>query len=218
MDFKETMNDLYDVNVKNDNFALLSELNKKAKIAVKTPVGITERFEVEEKVMQGGSWGPLQCSVQMDQMGKECLETGKNIYKYKSCLDIPILAMIAAASKCGVDSLVTNTYIATKVKANKLKFGKDKCHVIHIGSSDSEKCGCPDLKVQEIVMKNTKFEKYLGDIISKDGSIDLNIEERYNKGIGIISQVLALLKEITLSSYYFDVGLLLRDTNLINGI
>ena len=50
----------------------------------------------------------VQCSVQMDQMGKECLATGLNLYKYKSCLDIPILAMIddvAAASKCGVDSL-----------------------------------------------------------------------------------------------------------------
>ena len=71
MDFRRTMNNLYDVNVINDNFSLLCEVNKTAKIAVKTPVGLTERFEVEEKVMQGGSWGPLQCSVQMDKMGKE---------------------------------------------------------------------------------------------------------------------------------------------------
>ena len=41
--FKKAMNDLYDANVKDDNFSILCDLNKKAKIEIKTPVGITKR-------------------------------------------------------------------------------------------------------------------------------------------------------------------------------
>ena len=37
---KEVLNDLYDVNMKNDQLSLLYELNKKSRVAVKTSSGI----------------------------------------------------------------------------------------------------------------------------------------------------------------------------------
>ena len=45
--YQETMNDLWDAGIRNDKFALIAKLNEKCRIAVKTPVGMTERFEVE---------------------------------------------------------------------------------------------------------------------------------------------------------------------------
>ena len=45
-------------------------------------------------------------------------------------------------------------------------------------------------------MKNTKFEKYLGDVLMKQGSNKKNIEARVSMGIGIISQLMLLLEEI----------------------
>ena len=170
--------------------------------------------------MQGGVWGPLQCSVEVDRIGKECLENGKYLYKYKESVDIPPLAMIddiIAISNCGIESIMLNSFINAKIKANKLEFGPKKCHKIHV-SNGKLNCECLLLKVQDSEMKETACEKYLGDKISGDGKNDTNIEDRCNKGLGIKSQTLGLLKEISLGINYFEIGLLLRDVNLINGM
>ena len=67
-------------------------------------------------------------------------------------------------------------------------------------------------------MKSVEHVKYLGDEESNVGRNDTNIEKRCTKFIGIKSQIILLVKEISLGSHYFDIGLLIRDTNLINGI
>ena len=72
-----------------------------------------------------------------------------------------------------------------------------------------------------IVMKNMSTAdetKYLGDWITIDGLNNKNIKERENKEVGVVIQVMAILKEISLGYHYFNIGLLLRDTNVINSI
>ena len=72
----ETANDFYDAGVKDDTFILVSNSNKSCKIAVKTPWGsVTPRVELENIKMQGGVLTPLKCSVQMDTLGGECLNS-----------------------------------------------------------------------------------------------------------------------------------------------
>ena len=60
--------------------------------------------------------------------------------------------------------------------------------------------------------------KYLGDIICSNGSNDTNVNARFNKGLGISAQVNAMINQLTLGSHHFKIGLLLRNSNLINGI
>ena len=43
---EETLNDLYDVGMKNEKFALISLMNEKCNVSVKTPVGETEKFQL----------------------------------------------------------------------------------------------------------------------------------------------------------------------------
>jgi hypothetical protein len=43
---EETMNDLYDAGVQDENVALVSLMNDKCQVKVKTPVGDTESFEL----------------------------------------------------------------------------------------------------------------------------------------------------------------------------
>ena len=52
--FKKAMNNLYDVDMNDDHFSLLSETNLKSNIKVKTPVGPSETFEINSVIMQGG--------------------------------------------------------------------------------------------------------------------------------------------------------------------
>ena len=104
-----------------------------------------------------------------------------------------------------------------------------------------QKSYCPELKLDEWDIKSvedietgqkmqvdeflgasrlemTDNEKYLGDIISKDGSNTKNIESRRNKGFGIVNQIMNKLEGTVFGPFYFEVGLILRGSNLINGI
>ena len=68
--------------------------------------------------MQGGVWGPLKSAVQIDDIGKKCLNTGKYLYKYKDSVDILPPAMIdnvAVIGKCGLDSVMLNSNINTEI-------------------------------------------------------------------------------------------------------
>ena len=55
--YQETMNDLWDVGVQDNKFALVSEMNR----TVKMPVGMTDRFTLEKIEMQGSVF-QMQCS------------------------------------------------------------------------------------------------------------------------------------------------------------
>ena len=77
---------------------------------------------------------------------------------------------------------------------------------------------CHKIQVNGIELTKVEHEKYLGQYISANGSNDKNVTERCNKGIAMQCQVFVMLGEISLGSYYFHIGLLLRDTNLINAV
>ena len=86
---------------------------------------------------------------------------------------------------------------------------------MHVGANEQD---CPCLFVRDQEMIKVDCDKYLGDYLSVEGKNDRNINEKWNKGIGFVSQVIGLLKEISLGQYYFDIALLLRNTNILNGI
>ena len=165
--------------------------------------------------MRGRVPAPLKCSVQLDTLGNECLQTGEGLYKYKGCLNIPPMLMIDAVSECGAESVRVNAIIQSKVDMKNLRLGQSKCFKMHVGRNKS--C-CPMLKVQEKDMLTSNREKYLGDIISSDCKINANVEERYNKGIGIANQILSLLKEISFGEHYFEMAAMFRQSMLINSI
>ena len=101
------------------------------------------------------------------------------------------------------------------MEMNKLKLATHKCGKIHIGKESSE---CPTLKVHEEVMKDSDSEKYLGDIISNKGTLDMTIKDRKLKGYSYISEIRALLSDMPFGHRRIEVGLMLRDAMFVNGI
>ena len=59
---------------------------------------------------------------------------------------------------------------------------------------------------------------YLGDIISQDGKNSSNIRSRANKGMGIVTKIMDILKAISFGDKYFEIATALREAELINGI
>ena len=147
---EECMNDVYSGGIQDDKFAVLYNINTHVNVAVKTPVGKTDRRGILNSIIQGDVFGPMFCSKQIDEIGKESLEYSKYTYIYKGEVAIPPLIMLddlVCIAECGPKSAMANSYISFKTNSKKLQFGAEKCRKLHIGKS-CEKYKCLPLYVE----------------------------------------------------------------------
>ena len=70
--YQETMNDMWNVGVQDDKFALMAKLNETVNVSIKTGVGQTDRFKLHKIEQQGTCNGQIKCSVQIDTIGRDC--------------------------------------------------------------------------------------------------------------------------------------------------
>ena len=216
---KETSNDLFDAGITNDQFLLIANSNKTCQVSIKTPWGsLTNRKEYNDIEMQGTVLTPIKCAVQIDTLGKEALkDDGDNLYKYKGFVRIPPMALIddiLTVTPCGIDSILMNAAVQSKVNNKRLELGQEKCFKMHVGN---DQINCPSLKVHSEKMHTTHSEKYLGDIVANDGRIEENLKLRNSKGIGIKNQIMGLLREISFGEFFFEMAMCFRNSQLING-
>ena len=220
---------------------MIYKLNENNKVAVATPHGVTDRVDIDKIVMQGENLAPLECSVQVDSFGKECLSENKYLFFYRKTIPVPPLSMVddlLCISNCGIKSLIMNSFINLKSNIKKLQFGENKCSKIHVGKN---KTICPPLiidkwKTKQVddlednsptvedvydghhLIQDSKDQKYLGDIICNSGKNDKNIEARVKKGSGIIKQISAILDEVFFGKFYFKVAKIFRESLFINSV
>ena len=224
---KDCMNELYEIlpqKMRDRRLALVYETNVKNLVAINTPVGQTDRVNIPEIVQQGGGWGPTECSVSIDKIGRDYSVQRDSLYSYKNKVKILPLAMvddILAITSCGLESIMMNTYINTQIEMKKLRFHtpddnmKTKCHKIHIGKTNSY---CHILKVHGEEMPAVSNDTYLGDIISSDGKNRLTIENRVRRGHGKVAEILGIIDRLSLGKHYFKIAVLLRETILLGSI
>ena len=220
---EESMNDLCSTiprNEWNNKLALIYQNNSENKVAIRTPFGLTERVSINKIVTQGGVWGPIQCSNQVDKLGKECVNRNIHLFKYKDSVRIMPLAMIddiLAIAPCGFKSFALNTFINCKMEMKKLIFSDTKCKQIHVGK---EGIHCPSLEVHGRNIDKSSCEKYLGDLIAESTNKcnECNISNRAKKGIGLVAQIMSLLDNVSLGQHYYLIAMLLRESIFINGI
>jgi hypothetical protein len=213
---KECINDIFDNGLQNDKLSLLYKTNINAKVAIKTPAGITRRIVISDVIMQGTVWGSLLCTSTMDNLGKIAYSMPDDLYKYKG-VPIPPLGMvddIICVSKLD-KTLIMNKTINSFIEHKKLELSDDKCSRIHIGLEHTK---CPALNVHNNMMKDSGKEKYLGDIIDSTGKIQATINDRKARGSGIIAEIMSIISEIPFGKYKFEVAMKLRQAMFLNGI
>ena len=239
----ECMNDVYEAGLKDDTFALLYEANRINEVAVQTPNGLSKREVFKEIVMQGDVLAPLISSLQVDTMGKECLEEGKHLYLYKDKVPISALGMVddlLTISECGYKTTLMNKFINSKTAMKKLQFGPSKCIKMHIGKSCIETL-CRELDVgawkikvetdmktgeasrQEYFsgqekMKQKEEQMYLGDLLSDNGSHSKNVLNRKNKGLGVTNSIMQILNSTPYGKHYYEVALILRKSLFMSSL
>ena len=75
-----------------------------------------------------------------------------------------------------------------------------------------------DVQTNEHKIEMVEEEKYLGTIISVDGSNLKDIEAKADKAQGILKQVKSMLEEMCFGNFLFEVAMVFRNSFLINGI
>ena len=133
-----TCRDLYNSGCKDDKLALLYDINKTSKVAVKTSLGLTERFDLQDNVLQGDVFGNILASNQIDKFGKQCLESERNLYLYRNTIPIAPLAMcddLLLISECGYQTELAVSYMNSQSRYNYLQFGLSKCFKMHVGKT-----------------------------------------------------------------------------------
>ena len=73
---------------------------------------------------------------------------------------------------------------------------------MHIGKHNSE---CPRLKVHNEEMENVDELTYLGEKITSNGKNEKNIANRVSKGFGLVNDIMDILDNMSLGTYYFHV-------------
>ena len=109
----------------NDKLALIYKANEENNVAVKTPVGLTKRVNLPNIVMQGGTFGPMQCSNSIDSIGKKCISRQEHLFTYKNLVKITPLAMVddlLVITPCSIESLSANVFVNTQIEMKKLEF------------------------------------------------------------------------------------------------
>ena len=211
--------------IRYDKFSLISEINKEVDIFVKTPVGNTEIFTLKKIEQQGTVLAPIKCSNQMDSIPRDYLKEKIEMFKYRNAISIPPLGMIddlASVAYCGYQSVKMNATINAKIDLKKLELNKKKCVKLHVSKSDRKNCNiqnvrkCLFLKIEESDMREENDEKYIGDIVSASGSNDANISRRRSIGLGAISDIFAILNQVSFGYQYIEIGLILREAVLMS--
>ena len=170
--------------------------------------------------MQGSVFGPIKCSVQIDTLGRDNLIQNSGLYQYKNKINVMALSMVddvCSVNECNSASVEANAFINMKMEQKKLRLSKDKCIQIHIGKKKDDSC-TTTLKVHNDEMKKKNCGSYLGDILSSDGTIDATVEDRRQKGIGLVTKISGMVSNVSLGIHFFRIALSLREAMMINEI
>ena len=130
-------NDLWDLGVRDNELNIIHESDKVSHIAVKTPMGITERVSCRKCVAQGDVLASLKCCVCVDKIAETHAENlAGHLYKYKDIVEVPPLTMVddtIIISDCGPNSVMATAHHNSQTNLKQLQFGEDKCIKMHIG-------------------------------------------------------------------------------------
>ena len=143
---QECINTLYGYGLDNDKLVLLYEETKDAHISIKTAMGMTERVNITNLIMQGIVFGSLICTAVMDKLAKIFYKDTKLLYKYKGTVDVSVLGMVDDVlnlASCTEQAVISNTTINLFIEQNKLKLAASKCSRVHVGKKKDD---CYDLK------------------------------------------------------------------------
>ena len=159
---------------------LTRALNVGLTAKIKTKAGLTREIKRETGGKQGGKLMVPMFAKMMDSIADDLMEeceTGVSVDGVK----IPALLLmddVVAFAEGYENQLKTLKVVEGFGQKHKIEWGRDKCKVMEFGTHKEQKT---EWGLGNDSIGICKSYKYLGEIISRDGKNDENLEERFKK-------------------------------------
>ena len=193
---------LWNLGIRNKILYNIYELNTKACIKVKTPIGSTERFEKENLVKQGTVLGPICCSANIAEVDGEIEERGVSVgnavMKTLAHVD-DILNM----NKSIRDVISSHHAVGWFTKKKRLELSETKCYIVPVNVKPTSPV--PVLLVNGEEIKGKEKVTYLGDVINKRGN---NTDLVENRGKEVIIRAMSICDK-SMGSYSVEILMVL---------
>ncbi len=194
---------LKNLGVSKEMLQLIYNMNKKAKVIVKTPYGMTTAFETDPIVKQGTVLGAALCS---SSTGEYC---GVN-------KGVPIGSMMLSSLLYVDDVIDITTTLSQRqeahkqavifTKQNNLSLSGTKCYGMAMNTDDPP----PKLMIDDVKkVIPAEVIVYLGDLFNEKGNNDDLIKDRVRRGTKASISITSLMQEINLGTHEISVWLLL---------
>ena len=67
-------------------------------------------------------------------------------------------------------------------------------------------------------MELKQEQTYLGDLLASDGTHTKNVQNRSNKGLGVINQIMQILESTYFGKYFFEIAMVLRQSLFLSSV
>ena len=203
---------LKNLGVSKEMLQIIYNLNKKAKVVVKTPYGLTDMFETDPIVKQGTVLGSAMCS---SLTGEYCgmnegVKVGNMVLSSLLYVDdlIDLTETLSDRERSHLQAIIFT-------KQNNMLLSGTKCFGMGINSDDPLPVLSIDndkqvISVEEIV--------YLGDVFNVAGNNDGLIKDRIRRATKAMISISSLIKETNLGIYEVQVWLLLYRSLFISTV
>ena len=195
---------LQKIGVPTDILHLIYNLNKQAKITVKTPYGSTRQSVLEDIVEQGTVLGPILCSTSTAEYCENNIGIAvfnaivSSLVWVDDTLDLSISAK--NAEKSHEKALLFG-------RKKKVPYSKTKCKGMVVNGK--KKDISPELYIDEVKMEIVQLIEYLGDVINSKGDYSDLVKDRIKRAMSAMVRIEALVKETGLGVHTVSVHLLL---------
>ena len=189
-DVKNMLHIAWNAGVRGKMWRILKNMSTNLTASIKTRFGLTRQIVRENGGRQGSRLTGKLFAKQMDTLSEKFLSN-----EIEGAVEIDEDFLIGCLE--WVDDVLTMTQdferakeILTKVddfaKANKLRWGLNKCKMMIIGKKTKM---LEEWKLGNQVIGNTSSYKYLGDEITNDGKNEKNILSRENKTYALVRKI-----------------------------
>ena len=183
-------------------------MNESCEAMVRTPYGPTPPFECPQIVKQGTVLGGSLCASATAELCKDLKRGGA-----------PVLTESIKAILFVDDTVTANiqfrfareTHLAVTLFSNKKKseLNETKCDLMIMNYKKD--LPPPDLYIDEHVLQLTQTSRYLGDIISSNGTNNDLVNDRVKKARTATISILAMCNDVTLGYHRVKVLLPVRE-------
>ena len=207
---RDVMDTLHDINVDHKVYRAWYMMSKNTRIAVKTGNGMTAEADVGEVIGQGTVGGALASQVNIDRGVERYFCGSRDEENYGTVRLQPIIFQDDIARLAGDvrSAQAGNHKLSYVMKEKQLKVHSDKTGFIAIGKKKFQERIAQEVTESpimfgEITTKSKVMDKYLGDMIHKDGlsaSVQATIEESLGRITAATHEMKTVLDDFRLQA------------------